>query len=119
MYEYKIKIVKVYDADTIKGFIDLGFGVTLRGNDGKGVSLRFSRINAPEVRGEQREQGLISRDFLRSILLLGETYTIKTTLDKTGKYGRYLADVFVNIDGESVCVNDLLVTKGLAIYQEY
>ena len=46
--------------------IDLGFGVT------KTEKLRFALINAPEVRGEEREQGLESRNWLRKRLFEAE-----------------------------------------------
>ena len=112
MYEYKAKVVKVYDGDTITVDMDLGFKIRFT------ESLRLLRINTPEVRGEEREQGLISRDRLRE-LILDKVIIIKTYKDKKGKYGRYLADIYIDIDEVSTCVNDWLVTEGLAEYKEY
>ena len=57
MYEYKVKeVIKVYDGDTITVILDLGFNVT------KLEIIRFAWINAPELRGEEHDQGIISRD---------------------------------------------------------
>ena len=61
MYEYRAFVRKVYDGDTVTVDIDLGFDVVL-----KGQKIRLVRINAPEVRGKERPEGLKSRDALRN-----------------------------------------------------
>jgi len=110
LYNYIGKVISVYDGDTVKVDIDLGFSLTFTR-----VTLRLSRINAPEMRGVERSKGIISRDFLRS-QILGKTIKIKTIRDKKGKYGRYIAELFYQ-DGTSI--NDDLVTRGLAVYKKY
>ena len=114
MYEYRAKVLSVYDGDTIKVSIDLGFGVTNNGNDGKGVKLRLHGINAPEMRGPEKVEGRKSRDFLRK-QILGKDIIIKTIKDRTGKYGRYLAIIIYK--GKNI--NDLLVDKGFAVKHDY
>jgi len=113
-YKYKVKnIVKIYDGDTITVELDLGFHTT------RTESLRLSRINAPEIRGDEREEGLKSRDWLRATLYTamkeGKEVVVETFKDKKGKYGRYIAEVY--IDGSNV--NSQLVTEGLAVFKEY
>ena len=108
-YTYKAKIVSVYDGDTVTADIDLGFRIWVRGE-----KLRLSRINTPEVRGAERPYGLISRDWLRD-LLMNQDVVIKTLKDKKGKYGRYIVEIY--LDGRNV--NDWLVEEGLAEYKEY
>lgn len=104
MYEYRAFVRKVYDGDTVTVDIDLGFEVML-----KGQKIRLVRINAPEVRGEQREEGLKSRDALRE--KIGNRWVkIKTQKDKKGKYGRWLGEIWY----EDECVNDWLITEGHA-----
>ena len=104
MYEYKAYVSKVYDGDTITVDIDLGFGIIL-----KSQKIRLVRINAPEVRGKERPDGLISRDALRD--KIGNKWVkIKTEKDKKGKWGRWLGEVWI----ENVCVNDWLISEGLA-----
>jgi len=109
LYHYRGFVTKVYDGDTITVDIDVGFHITM-----KKEKVRLYRINTPEVRGEERTQGIISRDWLRE-RILNKEIMLETFKDKKGKYGRWLADVW--IDGE--CVNDELVNKGLAEYKEY
>lgn len=109
LFTYKALIRKVYDGDTVTAEVDLGFHTWIHGE-----KLRLHRINAPEVRGEERPQGLISRDWLRE-RLLGKEVLIHTIKDKKGKYGRYLVEII--LDG--VNINDELVANGMAEYKEY
>ena len=101
-------MIKVYDGDTITVLIDLGFGVTFK------EKLRLYGINTPEVRGKERPDGLISRDRLRE-RILDEDVIIKTLKDKKGKYGRYIAEVYL----EEENINDWLVSEGLAERRDY
>lgn len=39
--------------------------------------------------------------------------------DKKGKYGRYLAEIWLECEGKYINVNDLLVAKGYAVYKDY
>lgn len=109
LYYYRARVTKVYDGDTITVDIDLGFHVGLTSE-----TIRLYRINTPEVRGPEREQGLVSRDWLRE-RILDKEIILRTYRDKKGKYGRWLADVLI----DEVCINDELVEKGLAIYHDY
>lgn len=99
-------VTKVYDGDTVTVDIDLGFGSWL-----KGQKLRLAGINAPEVRGASRTEGLITRDWLRE-RVLGKTVKIRTLRSRNkGKYGRWLA--FIHDDFET-SLNSEMVTLGLA-----
>lgn len=89
LYTYKALITKVYDGDTVTAEVELGFNVTFK------IKIRLALINTPEIRGEEREAGLISRDALRERILNKNVY-IKTEKDKTGKYGRYLATIYLS-----------------------
>lgn len=108
-YRYRAHVLKIYDGDTITVRVDLGFH-TFRIE-----RLRLARINAWEVRGEERPAGLVARDWLRSQILERDVI-VSTTKDKTGKWGRYIAEVFT-LDGENL--NDLIVSNGHAKYQDY
>ena len=112
MYVYRAVVISVYDGDTITVRIDLGFNVT------KIEKLRLFGINAPEVRGDDRTLGLISRDMLRT-LILNKDVIVKTYRDKKGKYGRYLADIFIEQETGPMNVNDWLVKENLAISRVY
>ena len=93
MYEYKCKVVKVVDGDTVDVDIDLGFGVWL-----KDERVRIMGIDTPESRTRdlvEKKFGLAAKAKLKS--LLGKTTVLKTTINKKGvdmkgKFGRVLGD---------------------------
>ncbi len=113
LYYYRAVVVSVYDGDTIRADIDLGLHTWV-----KREKIRLARINAPELRGDERPAGLQSRDFLRN-LILGKEVVLKTFKDRKGKYGRYLAEVWLFREDHWVNVNDMLVAHGMAKYAEY
>lgn len=104
MQRYRAYVTNVYDGDTITADIELGFGVLLTKQ-----KLRLSDIRAPEIRGETRESGLVTRNALRR-RIDSQWVTIETDNFKKGKYGRWLVNVY--LDGE--CLNDWLISCGLA-----
>jgi len=112
MYEYKAKLIRVIDGDTIVCDIDLGFGIWM-----KDEHVRFARIDCPETRTrdlEEKAKGLVSKEFVEFILGTSTTLVLKTLKDK-GKYGRYVAEIIV----DDVNLNDLLVQESLAEYVKY
>lgn len=113
-YLYLATIVSVYDGDTITVDIDLGFGVEL-----KKQKIRLFGIDAPEVRGEERPEGLKTRDWLREKLLEGTVVLLKTHRDRKGKYGRWLAEVSIDEEGDSVCLNQRMLALRLAEEARY
>ena len=114
LYNYRAKVLSVYDGDTCTVEIDLGLLVKISGE-----KIRLHRINTPEVRGAEKEAGLKARDFLRE-LIDGKEIILQTVKDKKGKYGRYLGEIWLQQQpGNYVNVNDLLVTKGFAQYADY
>lgn len=104
MYNYKAKIIDVYDGDTVTAMVDLGF---LHFQE---MKLRLYGIDTPELRGEEREQGIVVRDILRE-MVLGKKVTIRSYKDKQGKYGRYLANIILE---DGLEVNQWLVDNGHA-----
>ena len=59
MYEYKAKIIDVYDGDTFTFEVDLGFSITVK------EKIRLAGINTPEVRGKSKLEGIVVRDYVR------------------------------------------------------
>ncbi|MFQ5630098.1 MAG: thermonuclease family protein [bacterium] len=113
LYFYKAKVLSVYDGDTCRVDIDLGLKIWLRNE-----RIRLNRINTPELRGAEKAKGLLARDYLRE-LVLDKDILLQTAKDKQGKYGRYLGELWIQIDGEWQNVNDMLVQNGFAEYKEY
>jgi len=104
MYNYKAKVLDVYDADTITLQIDLGFCISVK------EKVRLIGIDTPELRTRnEREKalGYEARDYVRD-LILGKEVTITT--EKKGKYGRYLANVFY----DDININNELIRLGYA-----
>jgi micrococcal nuclease len=104
VYYYKANVIRVYDGDTITVDIDLGFGLQLQ----KQV-IRLANIDTPEIRGDERPDGIVSKDIV-SDLILHKDVIIKTDKDTTGKYGRWLAEVYI----DDLNVNEYLITEGYA-----
>jgi micrococcal nuclease len=117
MYEYRVKIVKVVDGDTVDVDIDLGFGVWL-----KKQRVRLFGIDTPESRTRdlvEKRFGNMEKDYLKSRLSSGAI--LGTRLDKKGKFGRILGEFFV-LDNEGhpqfevkVNVNEELIAKHHAV----
>jgi micrococcal nuclease len=115
LYHYKALVLDIYDADTIRVEIDLGFGLKWKGSDGRGVQIRLFGLDAPEMKGEEKEFGIISRNRLRE-LILGKKITLKTIKDSSEKYGRYLGTI---ITSDGLDVNEWLINEGLAKKMKY
>ncbi len=115
LYYYAADVTEVYDGDTITVNLDLGLGVWRHG-----VTIRFWKVDTPELKGPDREKGLQVRDMVRD-LVLNKSILLRTILDKrgedrTGKFGRLLGEVMVaNERGALINVNDLLLGLGLAV----
>ena len=105
MYEYRAIITKVYDGDTLTAEVDLGFKLWA-----KKIKLRLAGIDTPEIRTKNQNEKVLAlkaRDRVRE-LCLGKEVTI-TTHGK-GKYGRWLATVYIMEDVDlSIC----LISEGL------
>ena len=110
MYEYRVKVLKVVDGDTVDVDIDLGFGIVLSNE-----RVRIMGIDTPESRTRDKVEkvfGLASKNRLKS--LLGKTSILKTQINKNGedmkgKFGRVMGD-FVTNDGRTV--TDILIEEG-------
>ena len=94
MYEYKCKIRKVVDGDTVDIDIDLGFGVWL--NDER---VRIIGIDTPESRTSdpiEKKFGLAAKERVQHLLGDGATLISKVKGDGNeemrGKFGRILGD---------------------------
>jgi len=72
VWMFPVKSCRVYDGDTLMNIVcDLGFGVTIN------ITGRLYGIDAPEVRGEERPDGMKTRDWLREQLDIAETVFVQ------------------------------------------
>ena len=115
MYEYKIKLDRVIDGDTVDAYIDLGFDVSVK------KRVRFMGINTPESRTrdlEEKARGLAAKDRVKQLLEGCEDIKLKS--HGVGKYGRCLGELHVDmLDGKECLtlanVNELLIKEGHAV----
>ena len=100
LFTYRAYIIRVIDGDTFTAIIDLGFEFVTE------QKLRLRGLDAPEI---DTVEGKKAKEFLEQKLKKGAPVLIKT--EKSDKYDRYLADVFV--DGKYL--NQELLDKDLAV----
>ena len=113
MYEYRCKVLKIIDGDTVDIDIDLGFGMWIHNE-----RVRIMGIDTPESRTSndiEKKFGLAAKHRLQE--LLGETAILKTQIDKKGedmkgKFGRILGN-FKTEDGR-ICAK-ILCEEGHAV----
>ena len=93
MYEYRTKLLRVVDGDTVDVDIELGFGIVLSDE-----RVRIMGIDTPESRTSDKVEkvfGLAAKKRLKE--LLGKQPILKTQIakdgeDMKGKFGRVLGD---------------------------
>jgi micrococcal nuclease len=106
IYEYAASLVRVVDGDTVWLDVDLGFKIHVT------LDFRLLGINAPEMVGSSRVEGLKSKEALEKMLSLGPL-TIYT--EKSDKYGRWLATIKVALpENKSLDVNQSMILEGYA-----
>jgi micrococcal nuclease len=104
LYEYRAKLIRVIDADSIVLDIDLGFYEWRLGQ-----SYRLLRINAPEL---NTEEGKVARVALEKFLA-GKNIIAQT--QKSDSFGRFLVELYA----DSQNCSDWLVSNGFAVYKVY
>ena len=111
MYEYKVKVLKVVDGDTVDVDIDLGFKVWLRNE-----RVRLHGIDTPESRTrdlEEKKYGLAAKNFLKTALKNG---TVIMKVHDRGKFGRILGELFVkDNEGHPVFENQISINEHMII----
>ena len=111
VYEYRCKIVRVVDGDTVDVDIDLGFGVWMHKE-----RIRLHGIDTPESRTrdlEEKKYGLLAKEQIRFFLPEGSMQTLVTVRDKAGKFGRILGK-FKIFDSKNDCettINDWMIQE--------
>lgn len=107
MYEYRASVKKIVDADTLDLVIDLGFHIFVT------KRVRLIGLDAPE---KFTEQGKIAKQFVENAAPVNSSVIIQTKIDSLDKYGRILAEIFLN---NNKSLNKMLLNNGLAnLYQD-
>lgn len=111
---YLAEVVRVIDGDTVHLRVDLGLRVW------KEVYLRLEGIDAPEIRGEEKEEGMRSRDGLEMIFdgheSLGNCLTV--TINKGKSFDRWIGTIYAHApdapDTRPINLSEAMVELGLA-----
>ena len=97
MYQYKAKLDRVVDGDTVDAMIDCGFSTF------KKERIRLYGIDAPESRTRdkaEKKRGLAAKARLKELIKEGKNeFLVETSVDKKGKYGRLLGKLFPLSEG--------------------
>lgn len=108
MYEYRGKVTRVVDGDTVDCILDLGFNIH------HSCRVRLLGIDTPESRTRDREEkarGLLSKQALKD-LLTDKDFVIKTHKKKAkGKFGRVLGELWM----EEKNINKEMIELGYAV----
>jgi len=117
MYQYKAKIVRIVDEDTMDNVVvDRGIKITTI------QRIRLKGINTPETYNvkkdsEEYKKGTVAKEFVVQRITENNFEAVIDTDKNTGKYGRYIALVWLAYSSTSL--NDELVEKGYAQIVKY
>ena len=109
MHEYKCKILRIVDGDTVDVDVDLGFGIWMHKE-----RVRLLGIDTPESRTRDKEEkrfGLLSKKYLQDHYPVGSMAILRTHKDKTGKFGRILGELV----WEDSTINKIMVDEHYAV----
>ena len=120
MYEYRCKVLKVIDGDTVDVDIDLGFGIVL-----KDERVRLMGIDTPESRTSDKVEkvfGNASKIRLKELIGGKSGPILKTQINKDGedmkgKFGRILGNfnVYCPRTDSWRMITDIMVEEGHAV----
>ena len=101
------QVIKVYDGDsiTIAAYLPMDSSPLFR------FSVRLNGIDTPEIKGKNEDEkaaAKAARDALSDLIL--HKYIMLKNVD-TEKYGRILADVYL----DDLCINDWLIKEHYAV----
>lgn len=91
MYEYRCELDRVVDGDTVDVVIDLGFSLKFK------QRIRLIGVDTPEMRSSdpvERQAAKAATKFVEEWFAARDDLIIRTKLDKRGKYGRVLGEIY-------------------------
>lgn len=114
LYWYRASCVRVIDGDTVDVLVDLGYKIRVE------QRVRLFGMNAPELKGTEKDAGLKTKGRLAE-LIVGKELWIDSMKDSQEKYGRYLVEIWVKVGDTPalISVNQQLIQEGLAEARSY
>jgi micrococcal nuclease len=107
MYQYRARVHRIIDGDSVVLDIDLGFNIWMNNQH-----IRIWGIDTPEIRTkdlDEKARGLIAKKHVEDLLHINDIVTINTYKKRFSKFGRILAKI-TNIDGVDI---------GLSLLENY
>lgn len=116
---YAIRYLSSYDGDTLRADIHLGLQVSVGAQ-----SIRLDGLDAPEVTGASKEQGIRARDFVRERLTAADEVVVLMgagtgNTDKRDKYGRWIGTIYYRVGPAWYHLGEELISKGMATRRSY
>ena len=112
MFEYRVKITRVVDGDTVDAELDLGFNIKYK------ERIRLMGIDTPESRTRnkvEKKLGLKSKARLKELISEHKGNIILTTAKEgKGKFGRILGSLVISDNGVEANLNDIMIAEGHA-----
>jgi micrococcal nuclease len=113
-YNYRAKLVRVVDGDTVDALIDVGFDIWFK------KRIRFKGVDTWESRTRNLEEKALglkakarTKELLEKVSSKSGYFRIKSY--GTGKYGRVLADLYIqDSEGNHIWINKTLIDEGHA-----
>ena len=113
-YIYRAKLDRVVDGDTVDALIDVGFDIWFK------KRIRFKGVDTWESRTRNLEEKALglkakarTKELLEKVSSKSGYFRIRSY--GLGKYGRVLADVFIeDKDGKQWNINQTLISEGHA-----
>jgi endonuclease YncB( thermonuclease family) len=115
LYHYGVVKYDVYDGDTVKLILDLGFNLPY-GHESKRTSkwpaVRITGIDTPELRKRrQKEAGYAVKKVVQRVLAQHDRLIVQSiSLDKYA--GRFIGDILMG--AEEISLSEWLIEKGVA-----
>ena len=113
MYQYKARLLRVVDGDTIDFILDLGFDVSIK------ERVRLKGLDTPEIRTKdlnEKELGFKAKKFVEDMFQDKGNDVIIETEYRRGKYGRTIGTITFQDD---TVLNEMLITEGHAVKVNY
>jgi micrococcal nuclease len=107
LWNYRGTVKRIIDGDTIEVEVDCGFRII------HNCHLRLKGIDAPEVRGPEREAGLKATDFLETLIPVGSKILFTSA---KGKYhSRWVAEIYQATDDWQPVVGAQSINQQLVV----
>lgn len=105
LFTYRACVIRWIDGDTCELDVDLGFTLRMR------QTVRLYGINAPEMHGDTKADGIAARSFAIGLAPVGVNVTVQTSKPRE-KYGRWLATIALD-DGRDLAAT--MIKEGHAV----